>query len=111
MCITASFRSLLMSMFLLLSLSPAGTASQRCRSCARTDDGRIARSSQAKREFRKTEPCPATGETTGACPGYVIDHVVALACGGEDDPSNMQWQTVAEAKAKDRWEQDCSRHR
>jgi hypothetical protein len=27
-----------------------------------------------------------------------------LGCGGPDAVSNMQWQTVAGAKAKDRWE-------
>jgi hypothetical protein len=37
-------------------------------------------------------------------PGYVIDHIIPLACGGADDPDNMQWQTTAEAKAKDKWE-------
>jgi hypothetical protein len=37
-------------------------------------------------------------------PGYVKDDVVPLACGGPDAPSNMQWQTVQDAKAKDRWE-------
>jgi hypothetical protein len=37
----------------------------------------------------------------GACPGYVIDHVIALKRGGADAPSNMQWQTVRAAKAKD----------
>jgi hypothetical protein len=36
--------------------------------------------------------------------GYVIDHVCALACGGIDDPSNMQYQTYKDGKAKDRWE-------
>ena len=35
----------------------------------------------------------------------MIDHVQALACGGADAaPANMQWQTLREAKAKDRWE-------
>jgi hypothetical protein len=42
--------------------------------------------------------------TRGACPGYRKDHVLPLACGGPDAVSNMQWQTVAAAKAKDRWE-------
>jgi 2',3'-cyclic-nucleotide 2'-phosphodiesterase (5'-nucleotidase family) len=37
-------------------------------------------------------------------PGYVVDHIVALKHGGADAPSNMQWQTVEEAKAKDKWE-------
>ena len=37
-------------------------------------------------------------------PGYVVDHVIALKRGGADSSSNMQWQTKAEAKAKDKWE-------
>jgi hypothetical protein len=37
----------------------------------------------------------------------VIDHVVPLACGRADATDNMQWQTVAAARAKDRWERDC----
>jgi hypothetical protein len=36
--------------------------------------------------------------------GYVIDHIVPLKKGGCDCPSNMQWQTKADAKAKDKWE-------
>ena|ERR1700674_1827331 len=33
-------------------------------------------------------------------PGYVVSYRKTLACGGADDPSNMEWQTIAEAKAK-----------
>jgi len=40
----------------------------------------------------------------GPCLGYIIDHVIALKRGGADNPANMQWQTVDEAKAKDRVE-------
>ena len=32
--------------------------------------------------------------------GYVVDHIVPLKRGGRDEPGNMQWQTVAEAKAR-----------
>ena len=34
-------------------------------------------------------------------PGYVVYHIMPLACGGADAPSNMQWQSRVEAKAKD----------
>jgi hypothetical protein len=39
--------------------------------------------------------------------GYVVDHIVPLECGGADVPSNMLWQTVADAKAKDKTERNC----
>lgn len=61
------------------------------------------RSRPALAEFKRAHPCPATG-SKGACKGYVVDHVVPLACGGVDAPTNMQWQTTADAKAKDRIE-------
>ena len=70
----------------------------------RNPDGRIHRSETAKNKFKREHPCPANGHKSGACPGYVIDHVKPLACGGADDPSNMQWQTIEEGKAKDKWE-------
>ena len=62
------------------------------------------RSRAASQEFQREHPCPSTGRTSGACPGYVRDHIVPLACGGADAVQNMQWQTVSEARAKDRWE-------
>jgi hypothetical protein len=55
-------------------------------------------------------PVPRDGRTTGACPGYVIDHVVPLKRGRADAPSNMQWQTTGEAKAKDRWSRSVEAH-
>ncbi len=70
----------------------------------RDSHGRIKRSTRAKDAFRHSHPCPSTGKTTGACPGYVIDHIRPLKEGGVDDPSNMQWQTKAAAKEKDKWE-------
>lgn len=62
------------------------------------------RSAQARAAFKKQYPCPTTGRPRGACPGWVIDHVQPLACGGPDHPANMAWQTTADAKSKDRWE-------
>lgn len=70
----------------------------------RDSHGRVKRSVAAKDAFRREHLCPSTGKASGPCPGYVIDHVKPLACGGLDDPSNMQWQTVADGKAKDKWE-------
>jgi hypothetical protein len=62
------------------------------------------RSAAAKAEFQRAQPCPATGQARGKCPGYVIDHVQPLCAGGADAPGNMQWQSMANAKAKDREE-------
>jgi hypothetical protein len=79
-------------------------AKSKCAYCARDGHGKIKRNPEARHAFRHSHPCPSTGRTSGACPGYVIDHVQALKHGGADSPSNMQWQTVAAAKAKDRVE-------
>lgn len=67
-------------------------------------NAKIARSYSAKVEFAKANACPSTGLNKLPCKGYVIDHVKALACGGADNKGNMQWQTVAAGKAKDKWE-------
>ena len=67
-------------------------------------DARIKRSQSAKVEFKLANPCPANGARKGPCKGYVIDHINPLACGGLDAPVNMQWQTIADGKAKDKWE-------
>jgi hypothetical protein len=54
--------------------------------------------------FQQLHPCPSTGRTTGACPGYVRDHINPLCKGGVDSANNMQWQTTADAKTKDKTE-------
>jgi len=66
--------------------------------------GRIHRSVEAKEQFLRR-----TGYPHGR-KGYVVDHIVPLCAGGADAPSNMQWQTVEEAKVKDRQERAlCAR--
>lgn len=86
------------------SAGPAKTPKTKCAACARDHHGRIKRSKTAVNEFKRSHPCPATGKSAGGCRGYVIDHVVPLKRGGADALGNMQWQTKAEAKAKDKVE-------
>jgi hypothetical protein len=78
--------------------SPAAHRASYCTSCARDAHGRILRAEAAKRAFMRQ-----TGFPHGR-PGYVIDHIFPLACGGADNTSNMQWQTIAASKAKDKIE-------
>jgi len=77
---------------------PNRRVARQCVTCQRDRAGRIVRDAKVRREFMRQ-----TGFPRGRR-GYVIDHVVPLACGGADKPSNMQWQTAAEARAKDKQE-------
>jgi len=65
--------------------------------------GRVQTQLQSQEPIQTDAPLPL-GRSKGSCPGDIIDHVKALACGGADHPSNMQWQTKSAAKAKDKWE-------
>jgi hypothetical protein len=92
----------LSALLAVLLLAPPG-----CRP-PRDAGGHIKRDPKQRALYQQTHPCPSTGERTGSCPGWEVDHVCPLKCCGKDDPSNMQWQTDAEAKKKDAWELNCS---
>lgn len=60
-------------------------------------DACITRSKAVLLAFVNQQACPATGLHRLPCKGYVIDHIKPLACGGLDDPANLQWQTREDA--------------
>jgi hypothetical protein len=109
--------AILVSASLLLSgaaakglATAAGKAPAARATPARGKKPAIKRSVIAKDAFQRANACPSTGRTSGGCKGYVIDHVRPLACGGADAPENIQWQTVAAGKAKDKTERaGCGR--
>lgn len=53
-------------------------------------------SSAAKTQFMRE-----SGYRNGR-PGYVVAYRKSLACGGTESIENMEWLTIAEAKAKDK---------
>lgn len=78
--------SKLLSIFLSLTLAASAIA--------------LPRDAQQKAAFRKANPCPSSGSTSGPCSGYQVDHKKALMNGGKDRPSNMQWPAEPSHKAK-----------
>lgn len=61
----------------------------------------FARDPSQVRAFKRHHPCPSTGRTSGACPGYVIDHIDPICNHGPDTPANMQWQERQASYKKD----------
>lgn len=62
--------------------------------------GRIKRSAAVIAAFQRRVPCPnlearadpaTAGGTKGSCPGFEIDHIIALCRGGPDTIENLQW--------------------
>ena len=103
-----------MRLLLLVALSlPAIAVAQldplldvrRCGPPARDESGEIIRSSKVRYRFKVNEPCPAGYKAYEACPGWQIDHVIPLVCGGCDSVSNMQWLPTDLKRFKDALEQ------
>lgn len=81
-----------------------------CGPPARNAKGEIIRRADVRAAFRRVHPCPSTGETSGACPGWQINHTVPLICHGCDSLVNLSWiPTVLKSGPGqmpiDRWEQ------
>lgn len=101
---------LFVALLLLPALVLATEADPRyCGEPKRDANGTIHRSTSQIYTFRSNHPCPSTGLKFSACPGWAVDHVVSLDCGGCDHHSNMQWlpndiKSSPNPHAKDRWE-------
>jgi len=67
-------------------------------------EAKIPRSPAAVAEFKRANPCPATGAHRGPCPGHQVDHIEPLCAGGPDTPENMQWLTISEHRDKTRFD-------
>lgn len=99
---------ILLVILLLIGAPDWSTANDRrsdyCQDCIRDKHGKIARSQWAKQEFKRQSGFPS------GRPGYQIDHIIPLACGGPDTPTNMQWLSLDEKRVKDRNERkECLR--
>jgi len=65
---------------------------------AQTEPNAACRSSAVKHKFDVSQ-----GYANGR-KGYIVDHLCPISCNGIDDIINMQYQTIIESKAKDKWE-------
>lgn len=72
----------------------------------RSNDGTTSRSGKVIAAFKLQWACPSTNNHTGACPGWAIDHVVPLDCGGADAVFNMQWLPDSIKSAKGPYTKD-----
>lgn len=59
-----------------------------------------ARSAAQVYRFKQMEPCPATRQSRGPCPGWQVDHITPLCAGGDDKAWNMQWLSVDDHRFK-----------
>lgn len=100
-----NFRGVLLAVALVAPAHAGALDETRC--CvtpARNAWGDILRRADVLSAFKRAWPCPATGRTTGACPGWYMDHVIPLACGGADAVWNLQWLPESAWRDKSKWE-------
>lgn len=66
---------ILVILLMILNSSAFAADVRYCGYVSRTIDGSIKRSTTTIRCFQALYPCPSTGKTTGACPGWSKDHI------------------------------------
>ena len=108
---TALILAIVYALFLHPTYALEPTQLEETRYCGepkRNTAGTIIRSAAVRAAFQRIHPCPVNAAPQGACPGWQVDHVIPLACGGCDAVANMQWLPVAlkitSGVGKDRWE-------
>lgn len=84
---------------------------RQCGEPLRNKDGSIKRSTAVLNAYKKLHPCPVTGLSGGACPGWAINHVIPLAKGGCDSVINLMWvpdqiKSCSKDTCIDRWERE-----
>lgn len=110
----AAFTTYLAIVSPAMALAPNALVETRiCGTPARAKDGSIVRSRAVLRAFQRQHPCPSTGKTSGACPGWAMDHVIPLASCGCDAVSNLQWlkdetKSCSGPQCKDRYERQIN---
>lgn len=90
-----------MKNLLLLALLPFAVSATEI---PRDEDGKIERSHRTLVQFQKLNPCPSNGNETGACSGYVKDHIRPLCAGGHDAVENLKWSELGYSKLRDKQE-------
>jgi hypothetical protein len=88
---------------------PTNPDKRYCGSIQRDSSGAIARDRRILASFQRIYKCPSTDRTYGACPGWAIDHIIPLSCGGCDSIENLQWlpleiKSCSQPYCKDRFE-------
>lgn len=105
---------IMLAIFISLSVNAGPLDETRyCGAPQRYADGSIKRSSAVTVMFKVLHPCPSTLSAIGPCPGWQMNHVLPLACGGCDTVSNLVWvpvsiKTCTESHCVDRYERRIS---